>query len=181
MADLRVELAEIGLPDFGVPGEEPGIQRHEYEARLTALWERARQRRLDALVVYGDREHVANLAFLTGFDPRFEEALLIVRGDHVPVLITGNECFSYAAVSPLALDVRLFQHFSLLGQPRDKSRPLADMLRDAGLAPGRRGRRSSLSWRERGWPRQAVVVPAKGGMSWTLVNARPRCRPFRGT
>lgn len=26
----------------------------------------------DALLVYVDREHFANLAYLTGFDPRFE-------------------------------------------------------------------------------------------------------------
>ena len=32
----------------------------------------------DHLVVYADREHSANLACLTGFDPRFEEAILIV-------------------------------------------------------------------------------------------------------
>ncbi|HZS93019.1 MAG TPA: hypothetical protein VFE42_36710 [Chloroflexota bacterium] len=33
----------------------------------------------DALLVYVDREHFANLAYLTGFDPRFEEALLILK------------------------------------------------------------------------------------------------------
>ena len=36
------------------------------------------ERKLTHLVVYGDREHFANLAYLTGFDPRFEEAVLIV-------------------------------------------------------------------------------------------------------
>ena len=35
----------------------------------------------DRLVVYADREHSANLSFLTGFDPRFEEALLVVGTD----------------------------------------------------------------------------------------------------
>ena len=32
----------------------------------------------DHIVVWGDREHSANIAYLTGFDPRFEEAVLIV-------------------------------------------------------------------------------------------------------
>ena len=32
----------------------------------------------DRLVIWADREHSANLAYLTGFDPRFEEAMLIV-------------------------------------------------------------------------------------------------------
>jgi hypothetical protein len=33
-------------------------------------------------MVYADREHFANMAYLTGFDPRFEEALLILTQDH---------------------------------------------------------------------------------------------------
>ena len=33
---------------------------------------------LTFLVVYADREHSANLSFLTGFDPRFEEAVLLL-------------------------------------------------------------------------------------------------------
>ena len=39
------------------------------------------KRGYDRLVVYADREHSANLAWLTGFDPRFEEAILIVGAD----------------------------------------------------------------------------------------------------
>ena len=34
--------------------------------------------RLSAAVIYADREHFANLAYLTGFEPRFEEALAII-------------------------------------------------------------------------------------------------------
>ena len=34
---------------------------------------------LGALVIYGDREHMANICWATGHDPRFEEALLLVR------------------------------------------------------------------------------------------------------
>ena len=39
---------------------------------------------LDAFVVYADREHFANMAYLTGFEPRFEEALLLLVGDKPP-------------------------------------------------------------------------------------------------
>ena len=39
------------------------------------LRRRMDERGLDQLVVYADREHSANLSYLTGFDPRFEEAL----------------------------------------------------------------------------------------------------------
>jgi len=30
------------------------------------------------LVVYADREHSATISWLTGFDPRFEEAILVI-------------------------------------------------------------------------------------------------------
>ena len=53
------------------------------------------ERRYDHLVVWADREHSANLAYLTGFDPRFEEAVLIVVGGAAtPALLVGNECFA---------------------------------------------------------------------------------------
>ena len=47
------------------------------------------------------REHFANLAYLTGFDPRFEEAVLILGSDsQTLLLVVGNECESYVGVSP---------------------------------------------------------------------------------
>lgn len=137
MQDLRVELADVELPDFGEPSVEPRIEAEEYEARLAALRERAADRGLDVVVVYGDREHFANLAFLSGFDPRFEEALLVVCDDDGPTLIVGNECWAYAAISPLGIERRLYQPFSLMGQDRSRSESLEQILREAGVAAGR--------------------------------------------
>lgn len=93
-------------------------------------------RGLDALVIYADREHSANLSYLTGFDPRFEEALLIVTPDRTPLILVGNECVGMAEAAPLSMDVRLYQEFSLPGQPRDKSEALDTILPEAGIRPG---------------------------------------------
>lgn len=89
-------------------------------------------------MVYADREHSANMAYLTGFDPRFEEALLLVgtEATHSPMVLVGNECVGTAKAAPLAMEVELFQDFSLPGQPRDKSRSLGDALADAGVKSG---------------------------------------------
>ena len=57
----------------------------------------------DRLVVYADREHSANLSFLTGFDPRFEEAMLIVGPDDAPAILVGNECWGMAGAAPLPM------------------------------------------------------------------------------
>jgi len=39
----------------------------------------------------------ANIMFLSGFEPRFEEAFLLLGANGRRVLIAGNECESYAA------------------------------------------------------------------------------------
>ena len=87
----RAVLTDIQLPDYGDPVSEPGLGRPIYAARLARLRERMRLHGLGALVIYGDREHVANIAWATGHDPRFEEALLLVLPDRTPVLFAGNE------------------------------------------------------------------------------------------
>jgi len=95
---------------------------------------------LTHLVVYGDREHFANLAYLTGFDPRYEEAVLIVARQGDPLLIVGNECAGYLTVSPLYVAGKLrserFQPFSLLNQPRDDSRLIKEIFADEGIGTG---------------------------------------------
>jgi Xaa-Pro aminopeptidase len=97
-------------------------------------------RGLTHLVVYGDREHFANMVYLTGFDPRFEEALLIVGRRESPLLVVGNECEGYLPVSPLyeagELRSERFQPFSLLNQPREQSRYLGEILADEEVDQG---------------------------------------------
>jgi hypothetical protein len=127
------ELAEVGLPDFGLPGAEPVVPEATYQARLAGAAETAARSGLDALLVYADREHFANLAYLTRFDPRFEEALLILVPGRSPVLLTGNEGMAYAAVVPGGVEVILYQGFSLLNQPRSDGQPLGEILASAGL------------------------------------------------
>jgi Xaa-Pro aminopeptidase len=136
MATAR--LAQIDLPDFWPRGPTPEIPPELYAARLEQLRERADRRGYERLVVYADREHSANLAFLTGFDPRFEEALLVVGPEGEPAILVGNECWGMAGAAPLPMRRQLFQDLSLPSQPRDRSRPLAEILADEGIRSGSR-------------------------------------------
>jgi hypothetical protein len=129
-------LARVQLPDFGLPVTEPMLGRSLYQARIEALKARMMAAGLDAVVIYGDREHVANISWATGYDPRFEEALLVVTRDRKPVLFAGNEGFPYAEVAAGDFERVLWQHLSLMGQPRDKVQPLAALLQQAGLRTG---------------------------------------------
>jgi hypothetical protein len=137
-ANRAVTLRDIALPDFGMPTSEPAIPAAVYRARIAAAEAAAVARGLDLLIVYGDREHFANIAYLTAVDPRFEEAMLVLRPGHAPHLTVGNEGWGYAGLSPVAHERHLFQEFSLLGQPRGDSPTLEKLLESAGVAPGRR-------------------------------------------
>ncbi|WP_316858669.1 Xaa-Pro aminopeptidase [uncultured Cohaesibacter sp.] len=131
---MPISLRSVSIPDFGVPAEMPVIPAEIYEARVRTAFETAG---CDWLVVYADREHLANIAFLTGFEPRFEEALLVLGKDNRRALVVGNESISYAALAALPdLELFLCQTLSLLGQDRSSKPNLEAVLRDIGLAKG---------------------------------------------
>jgi hypothetical protein len=133
---LGVELGPVELPVYDLPTEQPTVPAATYPVRLDAAVAAAAGAGLDALVVYADREHFANLSYLTGYDPRFEESLLILVPGQAPVLLVGNEGVSYAAVVPPGVEVVLYQSFSLVSQDRSVSPRLSVILRKAGLGEG---------------------------------------------
>lgn len=128
-----VRLIEAKLPDFGIPLERPELSADIYERRFAAFSHGLGAAGLDAAVVYADREHCANLSYLTGFDPRFEEALLIVAPGKTPVLFAGPENLGRAANAMIEVSAWLYPPFGLMGQDRRATRPLDEMLRAAGL------------------------------------------------
>src|SRR6266545_5070569 len=140
MTAYQGELVTLTLPEFGLPSVEPTIPARLYRERLTSFRQRMQAAGYDVAIVYGDREHFANLAYLTGYDPRFEEAILLVdlNTGSKPLLVVGNEGYGYVPISPVADDFErvLFQSFSLLGQDRSRSRKLAEILRDGGVTTG---------------------------------------------
>lgn len=138
MASVR--LIETELPIFGEPTVQPEVPATTYAARMQAALARAKAAGMDALVVYGDREHSAGIAHLTGYDPRFEEALLVAPTAAWPrqpaSLFVGNEGWSYAELALGSFERVLCQSFSLPGQPRDRQKPLVRLLAEAGLKGG---------------------------------------------
>jgi len=133
---MNIALAETPLPEFGAPSEQPVVPAATYARRLALLIDRLAASGLAAALVYGDREHAANLAYLTGFDPRFEEALLLVLPGRDPVLLVGPEGRGYAAVAQAPLEILVYPPFGLLGQDRASTPPLADLLRGRGIGAG---------------------------------------------
>ena len=130
---MAARLIRIDWPDFGTPDVPPALTLPEMRGRFAAFRRAIAVRGYGAAVVYGDREHAANMHWLTGFDPRFEEAVLIVTPDDA-LLLAGNECLPYTQISPLVAvgDIRPGHcaSLSLPSQPRD-GRRLGDWLTEA--------------------------------------------------
>ena len=134
----KARLADITLPSFGMPEIRPELPADIYPARIARLRERAAAARYDRIVVYADREHSANLSYLSGFDPRFEEALFVLGPSGEPAILVGNENEGMAVAAPLKMRPVMFQHFSLPGQPRDRTSPLGETLAAEGIGKGSR-------------------------------------------
>jgi hypothetical protein len=134
----RVTMIDADLPAFGEPTIQPDIPAATYIDRVAAARAAAAAAGFAALVVYGDREHAANVAYLTGYDPRFEETLLLIVQGRRPSLFIGTEGWGYAELAAGDFDRVLCQTFNLPGQPRDTHRPLPDLLAEAGLVAGMR-------------------------------------------
>lgn len=111
----------------------PILDEAVYQLRIKSLLKLATSFGYTHLLIYGDREHFSNIYFLTGYDPRFEEALLLLSNDQEPILIVGNEGLDYSAITPLKLHKVLFQSFSLVGQPRGKSKSLSEIFQSADI------------------------------------------------
>ncbi len=162
---MAVTLTTLDWPDFGAPGlpAAPGLA--EMRGRLAALRAAMAARGLDRLVIYGDREHCANLLWATGFDPRFEEALLVIAPD-AAALMAGNECLPYTQVSPLVaagdIAVAHCPGLSLISQPRDTGERI-DRAIARSVAPA--SRVGTVGWKYYGAdetddPAGAIEIPA---------------------
>jgi len=138
MPVASVALKQVALPEFGEPTVMPKIPLSTYEARIAALLARGKKAGFDGFAIYGDREHAANIAYLSGYDPRFEEALLVILPGKRPKLLIGNEGWGYAEMIGGPYERVLYQTFSLPAQPRDRSPDLKDILAECGIGSGQK-------------------------------------------
>ncbi len=128
-----VILKHVPLPDVVAGPPVAETNPDEFARRCDELYGTAEA---TWVAIYGDREHNANLLHLSGFDPRFEEALLLLGPRQRRVLLVGNEGLGYAAALRAPIEVGLFQGFSLMAQPRNETPRLDRVLKDAGLDSG---------------------------------------------
>lgn len=127
-------FASVSLPKFGLGINPAETTIEEYQKRIAQARDLIKSQGLDALVVYGDREHYGDLYHLSGVDPRFEEGLLVLTGTDSTIIL-GNE--NLGRPNPeLGYNVALWQELSPAGQRRDAAVTLESLLRNAGISAG---------------------------------------------
>lgn len=99
---------------------------------------RMRKEGMEQLILYADVEHGSNFMYLTGFFPRFEEALLILQRDGSSKMVLGNENLNKCGKARISSDPVHASSFSLPNQPQLSDRTLKELLLEAGLVSGKR-------------------------------------------
>lgn len=107
------------------------MQEHQQK-----VWKKMEEYGLDVLVIYADREHGANYAYLTGFEPRFEESLLVLHRDKTCYLLLGNENLKMGRYSFIKGKVIHVPHFSLPYQPMEPVKSMEEFVAEAGIHDG---------------------------------------------
>ena len=109
-----------------------------YLDRLVHLRQRIIDLNLDYVVIYGDREHFANIEYFTRYDCRFEEALFVFGADGSRSIVVGNEGEALCGYIPYEIQVIRYRDFSLQGQPREGSPLITEVFTLLGIQAGMR-------------------------------------------
>ena len=109
------------------------LEGKTYEERLAKVLKNMEDFGISSLVIYADKEHGSNFEYLTGFIPRFEEALQIINKDGSSHLLLGNENFNktkFARVKSHGVKVPLF---SLPNQPMGDFKAFGEYLKEVEI------------------------------------------------
>ncbi|MGN1388176.1 MAG: M24 family metallopeptidase [Bulleidia sp.] len=142
--EKKVILKEIPEPERDCSLVPHSLSDQTIQMRKQKVLQQMHIRNLDTLVVYGDLEHGGNFEYLTGFLPRFEEALLVLHADGRAYLLLGNENLNKCGKSRIAAEPVLCSYFSLPDQPMQSSRNLEEILAETEL----HGRVGVAGWKK---------------------------------
>lgn len=127
-------IRHSGIMNEGIPlsyENAPVITKEDYEERIGKLLMAASQ--YSHLLIYADKEHFSNLEYITGYDPRYEECMILLKKGSIPWLLVGNEGMGQSQCITIEHEKVLFQSFSPMGQARGDSKSLPQILEDYGI------------------------------------------------
>ena len=133
MGTKRIQYKEILEPKLDCTNEPVLLSDKTMEERYRKVISRMQEESLDTLIIYADVEHGSNFEYLTGFIPRFEEALLVVHVDGRNYMLMGNENLNKVEKSRLKSTAIHVPYFSLPNQPMIKTKSLKSLLLKAEI------------------------------------------------
>lgn len=134
MNNINVQLTKLDKPVIFNDVAPTYLTGKTMNERKEKILENMISEGFDALVIYADKEHGGNFEYLTGFIPRFEEALLVLDSHGACTLILGNENLKMAKVSRIENQLVHSPLFSLPNQPMDNEARLETIFESIGLA-----------------------------------------------
>lgn len=135
---MNIKYDKVKIPQIREYTDPVDISAETMREHFDKVLIRMEQEKLDVLFIYADREHGANFAYLTGFEPRFEEALLVLHKDGRAFYLLGNENLKMAQYSFVPGTVIHTPHFSLPYQPMATDKTLVELIRKAEILPDMR-------------------------------------------
>ncbi|WP_440895071.1 hypothetical protein ACS127_10900 [Amphibacillus sp. Q70] len=93
---MTISIKQTKLPKPDNTGKPIVMSDATYKERLSKVLKQMKKWGFSSLIIYADKEHGSNFEYLTGFIPRFEEALQVLNQDGTSTLILGNENFNKA-------------------------------------------------------------------------------------
>lgn len=130
---MTITVKKINPPIKDNSKEPIILSDKTFEERKDKVLNIMKKYSFSSLIVYADKEHGSNFEYLTGFIPRFEEALQILNQDGTSFLILGNENANkveFARIKSRGIKCPLF---SLPNQPNNLSKNLTDYLNLASI------------------------------------------------
>ena len=130
---MNIICKKVRPPKPDNSGKPVILSDKTYEERLSKVLQNMEDFGISSLVIYADKEHGSNFEYLTGFIPRFEEALQIINRDGTSILMLGNENYNktkFARVKNHGVKVPLF---SLPNQPMGDFKAFGDYLKDVKI------------------------------------------------
>lgn len=110
---MKIQYGNVASPQCDCTNIPVALTDATMQERLDKVLARMEAESYDSLVIYADLEHGNNFEYLTGFLPRFEEALLVLHKDGHAYMVMGNENLNKVAHARIPATAIHCPYFSL--------------------------------------------------------------------
>ncbi|AQP53567.1 Xaa-Pro aminopeptidase [Vagococcus penaei] len=124
-------LKKVKSPKGTTITEKVFLTDETLQARKEKLLSLMKEYNFSSLIIYADKEHGASFEYLTGFIPRFEEGIQLLKQDGTSTLLLGNENYNKVPRARTQSDGILCPLLSLPNQPMDLKKSMGDYFKQA--------------------------------------------------